>query len=246
MTIDEYFGDWMKVLDRAETMKMMGWLRTVNPNTLCPALPNIFRAFKLCPYRECRVVFIGQDPYPQKGVATGILFGNSKETPEDKLSPSLEVVKEAAINYEIPHNLLTFDNSLESWAKQGILMINSALTCEVNRVGSHTNVWRPFVSKLVKNLSNRETGIIYVLFGKDAQSLKPYINEKYNDIIEIQHPAYFARTGKKMPYSVFTRINELLYNRYGEKIEWYKEEQFNTKDNEKEISSDDFFWPCSL
>lgn len=246
MTIDEYFGDWMKILDRAETMKIMGWLKTVNPNTLCPALPNVFRAFKLCPYKECRVVFMGQDPFPQKGVATGILFGNSKETPEDKLSPSLDVVKEAAINFEIPHNLITFDNSLESWAKQGILMINSALTCEVNRVGSHTNVWRPFVSKLVKNLSNRETGIIYVLFGKDAQSLKPYINEKYNDIIEIQHPAYFARTGKKMPHSIFTRINELLYGRYGEKIEWYKEEQFNTKENEEETSTDDFFWPYSL
>lgn len=246
MTIDEYFGDWMKILDRAETMKIMGWLKTVNPNTLCPALPNVFRAFKLCPYKECRVVFAGQDPYPQKGVATGILFGNSKETPEDKLSPSLDVVKEAAINFEIPHNLITFDNSLESWAKQGILMINSALTCEVNRVGSHTNVWRPFVSKLVKNLSNRETGIIYVLFGKDAQSLKPYINEKYNDIIEIQHPAYFARTGKKMPHSIFTRINELLYGRYGEKIEWYKEEQFNTKENEEETSTNDFFWPYSL
>ena len=246
MTIDEYFGDWMKILDRAETMKIMGWLKTVNPNTLCPALPNVFRAFKLCPYKECRVVFMGQDPFPQKGVATGILFGSSKETPEDKLSPSLDVVKEAAINFEIPHNLITFDNSLESWAKQGILMINSALTCEVNRVGSHTNVWRPFVSKLVKNLSNRETGIIYVLFGKDAQSLKPYINEKYNDIIEIQHPAYFARTGKKMPHSIFTRINELLYGRYGEKIEWYKEEQFNTKENEEETSTDDFFWPYSL
>ena len=65
MTIDEYFGDWMKVLDRAETMKIMGWLKTVNPNTLCPALPNIFRAFKLCSYEDCRVVFIGKDPYPQ-------------------------------------------------------------------------------------------------------------------------------------------------------------------------------------
>lgn len=239
MTIDEYFGDWMKVLDRAETMKIMGWLRTVNPNTLCPALPNIFRAFKLCPYNKCNVVFVGQDPYPQKGVATGILFGNSKDTPEDKLSPSLDVVKEAVINFEIPHNLLTFDNSLESWAKQGILMINSALTCEMNRVGSHTNEWRPFVSKLVRNLSNRDPGTIYVLFGKDAQTLKPYINEKLNDIIEIQHPAYFARTKQRMPHSVFVRINELLYRRCGEKIEWYKEETFNTDYNEEEICSND-------
>ena len=226
MTIEEYFGDWMKVLDKTEAMKIMGWLRTVNPNTLCPALPNVFRAFKLCPYNKCRVVFIGQDPYPQKGVATGVLFGNSKNTPEDKLSPSLQVVKEAAINYEIPHNPLVFDNTLESWAKQGILMINSALTCEVNRVGSHVNEWRPFVSKLLKNLSTRETGIIYVLFGKQAQTLKPYIDDRYNDIIEVEHPAFFARTNQIMPYSVFTRVNDLLYGRYGEKIEWYKEELY--------------------
>ena len=88
MTIDEYFGDWMTVLDRVETSKIMGWLKTLNPNTLCPTLLNIFRAFKLCTYKDCKVIFIGQDPYPQKGVATGILFGNNKETPEDKLSPS--------------------------------------------------------------------------------------------------------------------------------------------------------------
>ena len=223
MTIEEYFGDWMKVLDKTEAMKIMGWLRTVNPNTLCPTLPNVFRAFKLCPYNKCRVVFVGQDLYTQKGVATGVLFGNSKDTPEDKLSPSLQVVKESAINYEIPHNPLVFDNTLESWAKQGILMINSALTCEVNRVGSHVNEWRPFVSKLLKNLSTRETGIIYVLFGRQAQTLKPYIDERYNDIIEIEHPAFFARTNQIMPYSVFTRVNDLLYGRYGEKIEWYKE-----------------------
>ena len=226
MTIEEYFGDWMKVLDKTEAMKIMGWLRTVNPNTLCPALPNVFRAFKLCPYNKCRVVFIGQDPYPQKGVATGVLFGNSKNTPEDKLSPSLQVVKESAINYEIPHNPLVFDNTLESWAKQGILMINSALTCEVNRVGSHVNEWRPSVSKLLKNLSTRETGIIYVLFGKQAQTLKPYRDDRYNDIIEVEHPAFFARTNQIMPYSVFTRVNDLLYGRYGEKIEWYKEELY--------------------
>ena len=160
MTIEEYFGDWMKVIDRAETIKIMNWLRKVDLNIICPALSNIFKAFKVCPYNKCRVVFIGLDPYPQKGVATGILFGNSKETPIDKLSPSLEIIKEAAINLEIPHNIITFDHSLESWAEQGILMLNSALTCEVNKVGSHTNIWRPFISKLIKNLSSKETGLI--------------------------------------------------------------------------------------
>ena len=233
MTIDEYFGDWMKVLDRAETMKIMGWLKTVNPSTLCPALPNIFRAFKLCPYNKCRVVFTGQDPYPQKGVATGILFGNSKETPEDKLSPSLQVVKESAINFEIPHNFITFDNSLESWAKQGILMINSALTCEVNKVNSHVMLWRPFMTKFLKRLSENETGLIYVLFGKRAQTLKPYINQRFNNIIEVEHPAYFARINKKLPYHIWDDINKLLKGKYNEEIIWFNELKFNDNETER-------------
>lgn len=228
MTIEEYFGDWMRVIDKPEAMKIMGWLKTVNPNTLCPALPNVFRAFKLCSLKDCRVVMIGMDPYPDKFMgkprATGILFGNNKDVPEDKLSPSLQVVKESAINFEIPHNIITFDQTLESWAKQGILMINSALTCELNKVGSHVNQWRPFVSKLLKNLSERETGIVYILFGRQAQTLKPYINERYNDIIEIEHPAYFARSNKIMPYSVFRQMNDFLYGRYGERITLFNEE----------------------
>lgn len=227
MTIEEYFGDWMRVIDKPEAMKIMGWLKTVNPNTLCPALPNVFRAFKLCSLKDCRVVMIGMDPYPDKFMgkprATGILFGNNKDVPEDKLSPSLQVVKESAINFEIPHNIITFDQTLESWAKQGILMINSALTCELNKVGSHVNQWRPFVSKLLKNLSERETGIVYILFGRQAQTLKPYINERYNDIIEIEHPAYFARSNKIMPYSVFRQMNDILYGRYGERITLFNE-----------------------
>lgn len=227
MTIEEYFVDWMKVIDKTEAMKIMGWLRVVNPNTLCPALPDVFRAFKLCPYKELKVVFIGQDPYPDKFMgkprATGILFGNNKDVPEDKLSPSLQVVKESAINFEIPHNIITFDQTLESWARQGILMINSALTCELNKVGSHVNQWRPFISKLLKNLSNRETGIVYILFGRQAQTLKPYIEDKYNDIIEIEHPAYFARMNKIMPYNVFEVMNKILYRRYGKEITLFNE-----------------------
>lgn len=61
MTIEEYFGDWLKVLDRQETMKIMGWLKTVNPNSLCPSIQNVFKAFELCKYKDCNAVFIGQD-----------------------------------------------------------------------------------------------------------------------------------------------------------------------------------------
>jgi uracil-DNA glycosylase len=223
MTIEEYFGDWLKVLDKQETMKIMGWLKTVNPNSLCPSIRNVFKAFELCKYKDCNAVFIGQDPYPQKGVATGILFGNNRDIPESKLSPSLEVIKEAAINYEIPHNCIIFDQTLESWAKQGILMINSALTCELNNIGSHVMVWRPFMTKFIKTMSEINPGIIYVLFGKQAQTFKPYINSKINHIIEVEHPAYFARNNIKMPKDLFSKISDL--NKYLNDVsfKWYEE-----------------------
>ena len=225
MTIDEYFGDWMKVLDRNETMKIMGWLRTVNKETLCPNIKDVFKAFKLCPYNKCRVIFVGQDPYPQRGVAQGVLFGNSSDTPENKLSPSLQIIKESVINFEIPHNLITFDPTLESWAKQGILMINSALTTEVGKIGVHMMKWRPFMIALLKQMSMINPGIIYVLFGSQAQILEPYIS-KNNYVLKIEHPAYFARINKKMPYHIWKDINKILYDLYGERIEWFKEEKF--------------------
>ena len=226
MTIDDYFGDWMKVLDRNETMKIMGWLRTVNKETLCPNIKDVFKAFKLCPYNKCRVIFVGQDPYPQRGVAQGVLFGNSSDTPENKLSPSLQIIKESVINFEIPHNLITFDPTLESWAKQGILMINSALTTEVGKTGVHMMMWRPFMISFLRKMSTINTGIIYVLFGSQAQVLEPYINAN-NYVLKIEHPAYFARVKKKMPNDIWRVINKLLYDLYGEKIEWFKEENFN-------------------
>lgn len=218
-----FFGDWIGLIDTQELYRVLGELNKVNPELLCPRPNEVFKAFKLCSYRDARVVFLGQDPFPQKGVATGIVFGNKEGTPEDRFSPSLEVIKESCINYEIPHGPIKFDCTLESWAKQGILMLNSALTCKVNEIGSHTMLWRKFMSSFLKNFSDRSPGIIYVLFGKQAQTFEPYINNKYNDIIKVEHPAYFARQHKIMPYNVFTDINKILKGRYGETIQWYTE-----------------------
>lgn len=223
MTIEEYFGDWMKVMDKQESIKIMRWLKTINPSSICPSIREVFKAFELCPYTNCKAVFIGQDPYPQRGVATGILFGNRIEVPDDKVSPSLKVIKEAVIDYEVPHGPIYFDNTLEAWAKQGILMINSALTCELNKVGSHVIIWRPFIAKFLKAMSEKNTAIVYVLFGKQAQTFKPYINQRFNHIIEIEHPAYFARTNTKMPKDVFIKINKIIEGIHKIPFEWYQE-----------------------
>ena len=224
MTLDEYFGDWMKVIDRTELNNVMTKVgQEYRRKPLCPAQPDVFRAFELCPLNDLKVVMLGQDPYPQKGVATGVLFGNRKEVDEDNLSPSLNVVKEAAINFEVPHYCITFDQTLESWAKQGILMINSALTVEMNRIGSHVMLWRPFIAKLLKNLSEYNTAIVYVLFGRQAQTFKPYINDRFNHIIEIEHPAYFARSGTKMSHQLFVDISNKVKEIYSVPIKWYEE-----------------------
>ena len=214
----------MRVIDKGELESVLSKLEPeYKRKPICPAQSNVFKAFEVCPYDELKVVMLGQDPFPQKGVATGILFGNKEGTRDEDLSPSLQIIKEAAINFEIPHNCIIFDSTLESWAKQGILMINSALTVEMNKVGSHVMLWRPFIASLLKNLSENETGIIYVLFGKQAQTFKPYINKHLNTVLEENHPAYFARTGEAMPHTVFEQISKLTKGIYGIPITWYQE-----------------------
>ena len=224
MTLEEYFGRWMRVIDKRELESVLSKLGPeYKRKPICPAQNNVFKAFEVCPYDKLKVVMLSQDPYPQKGVATGILFGNKEGTRDKDLSPSLQIIKEAAINFEIPHNCIIFDPTLESWAKQGILMINSALTVEMNKIGSHVMLWRPFIASLLKKLSENDTGIIYVLFGKQAQTFKPYINKQFNTVLEENHPAYFARTGEAMPHTVFEQISKLTKEMYGMPITWYQE-----------------------
>lgn len=218
MTLEEYFGDWIKVIDKVELNKVIFKLKSMNNYT--PSMSIIFKAFELCKYNDMKVIFLGYDPYPQKNVATGILFGN--KTNVNELSPSLNIVKEACINYEVPHNNIIFDQTLESWAKQGILMLNSALTVEINKIGSHTMLWRPFISKLIKNISSINTGIIYVLFGEQARTFKPYIG-KNNIILEEKHPAYYARINKRMPSFIFNEVSKLTKEKYNKPIKWFEE-----------------------
>lgn len=224
MTLDEYFGDWMKVIDRTELNTVMTKVgQEYKRKPICPAQSNVFKAFRLCSLESLKIVMLFQDPYPQKGIATGLALANNSETLDSELSPSLKVIKESVIDFEISHYCITFDPTLENWAKQGILMLNSALTVEMNKIGSHAMLWRPFIAKLLRNLSEYDTAIVYVLFGRQAQTFKPYINSKFNHIIEIEHPAYFARKGTKMPHQLFIDISNKVKEIYGVPIKWYEE-----------------------
>lgn len=224
MYIKEYFGDWSKVIDFKELETIIKYLQR-HSKIVCPRIKNLFRAFTLCSLKDTRVIIIGQDPYATltEGVpvATGIAFGNQKDTPENKISPSLEVLMKSIIDFTYPKGNINFDLSLEEWEKQGVILLNSSLSCEIGNPRAHTLLWRSFMITLLKNLSNYTTGIVYVLMGKEAQSYESYIDSEYNYIIKTLHPAWYARNKEQMPEDWWKQINQILNNQNGYGIKWY-------------------------
>lgn len=211
MTAYEYFGNWLSVFDLNELSRVAQTLNSLYATEpVAPKYEDVFKAFRLCSFEDCRVVFLGQDPYPQKGVATGILFGNCADTPI--ISPSLKVVRDSVMPLEEG----SFDITMESWAKQGILMINSALTCRINAVGSHFLLWKPFISKFLLFLSAQKKGVVYVLFGNQAQSFESCIRSG-NVVLKERHPAFYVRMNAQMPSRVFIETNNSIS---GEPIHW--------------------------
>ena len=226
MTIQEYFGDWSKVVDLKEADYIMRQL-AVSSKVICPQMEDVFKAFRLCPLNKVRVILLGQDPYTNlrngKPVATGLAFANSPDTPEKSYSPSLEVLRESVIDHTNPHRTTIFDPCLEKWEAQGVLLLNTALTCEFGKVGSHALLWLPFIKSLLVSLSHYHTGIVYVLMGNMAQSLEPFIDRNFNHVIRIRHPSWYARNKTRMPSDIWQEINTILIGQNGYGIEWYQE-----------------------
>jgi len=210
MNLLSYLGKWLNVFDKTvlfNTLDKLG--KMYSTTSVLPAQQNIFKAFHECQYDDCKVIMIGADPYPQKNVATGILFSNNIDN--KNLSPSLKVIMKASGST---------DQTLLSWCKQGVLMINSALSVEEGKPSSHLLLWRPFMTGFLKNLSCCNPGMIYILLGTSAQDLRPYINERFNDVLTEMHPAYYARVNEDMPDTIFRRTNKLLMDKYNQSIKW--------------------------
>ena len=212
MNRNDYFCNWSRVVDFNQMQKAINQINKLSLRDLCPAYKSIFKAFTLCDYNDLKVIMLGQDPYPQRGVATGILFGNNVAD-ASQVSPSLRVILKAARGEEWD----TGDYNLENWCKQGILMINASLTTLVGQVGIHGWIWRPFISSLLKEISLRNRGLVFILFGKDAQSFESCIS-KGNFILKEKHPAYYARLNQPMPKTVFADTRKLLEDYWNYKI----------------------------
>lgn len=219
MVIESYFGDWLKVIDISELNKVLNTLTLLyEKHTIYPSKDCVFKAFNLCNYDDCKIIIIGLSPYSD-GNATGIAFANNSNS---NLSPSLEVIKNATKYLQDSYNLSTFDPTLESWEKQGVLLLNAALTVEKNKPESHLMLWRPFMTKLLHNLSEINSGIVYILFGSTAATFEPYIGRN-NNVLKEKHPSWYARLGKDMPSTVFREANKLMKLKYNLTINWYEE-----------------------
>jgi uracil-DNA glycosylase len=184
-----------------------------------PPLKHVFSAFQNCPINDLKIVIVGQDPYPQLGIADGMAFSCSLL---GKPQPSLRNIFEA-IEHTVYQEWPTYqDPDLTRWAKQGVLLLNTALTCEVGKIDSHASLWHDFTMYVLDMLNLTNSGLIFILLGKKAQELEPLIGQNHY-ILKASHPASAAYTKTVWDCGdVFNKANEIIKANNGPlyKINW--------------------------
>jgi uracil-DNA glycosylase len=183
--------------------------------TIYPIKENIFKAFRLTPPSQLKIVLLGQDCYPTPNKATGLAFGNFNED-ERSVSPSLKVIWNCIEKEFHKGFMLDFDYSLESWAKQGVLLLNTALTVEAGKAGSHLKLWSLFTNDLIQFISHQYPETIFILWGKYA--------EEYEHLCKISlkyvHPAYSLYSHTHWNCTNFKEANEILLKQEKSIINW--------------------------
>ncbi len=185
-----------------------------------PEQKNIFRAFKRTPYEDVKVVFLGMDPYIRQHQATGLSFAIGPQC--TKVPFSLKAIQKE-IESDLDVLVLEFDTSFETWTSQGVLMLNTALTVEEGKSGSHLKLWEPFTQAVLQALNKRNEHIVYILLGGKAQAYKKHLNDDARTITA-PHPAAEAYSGGKAGFygsKIFSRCNASLYLLEKEEIKWY-------------------------
>ena len=179
-----------------------------------PTLANIFRAFEECPYDKLKVVVVGQDPYPQKGVADGIAFSCSRKMkPEKSLQYIFKSLEETC-------DIVSENASLKRWSNQGVLMLNTALTTQVQNIGAHKLIWENFTKYVLTVISQRKIGIPTVFMGNIAKEFASKVSDKHLKIFTA-HPASAAYKGGKWDCNdCWNKINENLEAQNKSSINW--------------------------
>lgn len=181
-----------------------------------PKETDIFNAFKLTDINNVKVVILGQDPYHGAGEAHGLSFSVKEGI---KLPPSLKnIYKEiqAEYGYEIP-----IHGCLEQWARQGVLLINSVLTVIEDKPNSHKGIgWEIFTDNVISKLNQNNKPIVFMLWGKYAETKKDLITNPSHLVLIAPHPSPFSARKGFFGCNHFKIANEFLEKHYDEIIDW--------------------------
>lgn len=210
--------DWTELLTPAFSREDFNEvLSLLVQNEFQPDLTNVLRAFRETSLENTRIIFLGQDPYPQKNVATGLAFANDPS--QKSLSPSLNVIIEELSRGPNFNEFEFYKNSdLLHWCKQGILLLNSALTVQTGIPGSHKKAWKEIMKDIIMSIADvKKDAVLWVTFGNQAKlfrecfkgsGLQTFVPKHLHTI----HPA--ADTYNDEPLfrgsGIFEEINDLV------------------------------------
>ncbi len=182
---------------------------------LYPPGASIFAAFDKTPWDRVKVIILGQDPYHGPGEAMGLCFSVNRGI---KIPPSLRnIYKELSIDLDIQ---VPGHGDLSEWSEQGVFLLNSVLTVEHKSPGSHKDYgWQKFTDSVISRLSEQKEHLVFILWGRYAQSKKDLISAGKHLILESAHPSPF--TGNKFFHNHhFSRANEYLRQHDKQEINW--------------------------
>ena len=176
---------------------------------------NIFKAFDSTPFNKVKVVIIGQDPYHGEGQAHGLSFSVPEGVPQP---PSLQnIFKELRDDLGIA---LPNSGNLEKWASEGVFLLNSVLTVRAGLPASHSKIgWSNFTDAVIKELSTRRDGLVFMLWGNYAKSKRELIDRERHLILEAAHPSPLAR-GAFFGCKHFSIANKYLESNGVKPIDW--------------------------
>ncbi len=181
-----------------------------------PDMYDIFNALHYTPYKSVKAVILGQDPYHGPNQAHGMSFSVKPGVPAP---PSLvNIFKELKddLGCYIPNN-----GYLKKWADQGVLLLNATLTVRAGQANSHQNIgWEHFTDRVISLLNEREDPVVFILWGKNAQSKLKYIDEQKHFIIKSPHPSPLSAHAGFFGSKPFSKTNNFLRSIGKEPIDW--------------------------
>jgi uracil-DNA glycosylase len=181
-----------------------------------PKDKEVFEALKLTPFEKVKVVILGQDPYHGEGQAHGLCFSVKKGI---KPPPSLiNIFKELKDDLKIhpPQH-----GCLESWAKEGVLLLNSVLTVEAGKAGSHHGKgWEQFTDKIIEILNEKKTNLVFILWGGPAQKKASRVDQNKHLVLKSAHPSPLSVYRGFLGSKPFSKTNNYLKKHDKQEINW--------------------------